>query len=1052
MKKFFAIIATFLIFISAFSGVMPISAESGDWPNAFYNSSHTNNSNGPDVPTPLMRHWSFYPEGEQLSFPVVLGDKIFVGDDVGYIYAVDKNTGQQIWRFDAEFDAPAMVGSSSVGSLVYSTMSLMNFGSSRRGRGGGGGGGRGGGGGGGGGPHPLSLHSVLPEEEQPPDSIGTLDKETGKLLWRNEYKDFSVGLPTIHEDKMVVPFIKKNSDTFDTQLACISIVDGKELWKIDYPKSFGSTKPMIFNNKVVLSAMKLEIDETTKMPVPTDPELVCLKLSDGSIIWKKADFDGNMQGWTSYENGVIYMSDVKWENTQGGGAGFVPPKSTFMALKESDASVIWKSELEGDFVIFGPPAITTHGLIIQAAFSNTYCLDKETGKTLWKVEKMPGGFALGITLACTRNQMINVRQSKISILDMVKKEVVFFEDTGMKTSMMDMKLSFPVISGDKVYVAGDRLICFGIKIIKLYSDPEILNIERIIVGEKKTRPIKVVYNDVAEISGTITTKTPWIKLSTGEYKLASQSVDVTVSAEGMEPGEYTGSIDVDASVGKISIPVKMTVVPKPAIKMVINIEDLVFTNKNPFPISGETVPGAKLTVSGRPITVGSDGKFKDEIPLKEGENRLVFDASDSKGNKATAVRMVILDDKKPRLQVSLKDNTLISEFPFTFSGQTEKGAKVKVNNNPVEVADNGEFEAVIDMLPPGPGVIAVTSEDRAGNVTKLELKVIVDTKKITISLDGFDPTSMKPMVTNTGKLTVTGKTEPGIMVTYMVIGDTEENAPVLADAEGKFKLEITIKDEGMKRVVIQAFDETGKSASQMLMVVFDKTPPEITCEIPTTVAEPKLTLKGTVSEPCMLTINAAPVQVDPKALTFETTIELKTGLNPIKFVAKDMAGNEAKLDKFVKFEAKVEVKPIVIELWLGKTTWTVNGTQETALKAAPVNTAPPLPKELAGNTYMPITEVAKALNATVDWDGKEKKVTLTQTLPSGAKKVIQVWIGKKTAVIDGVETQIDSKGKLYPAIVAGKTMLPLRFAGTSLGCNVDYHAADKRITLTFMAK
>lgn len=1051
MKKFFAIVASFLIFISALSGVMPIGAESGDWPHAFYDPSHTNNNNGPDVPTPLMRYWSFYPEGDQLMFPIVLGEKIIVGDDVGYVYAINKTTGQQIWRFDTEIETPAMVGSSTNGSIVFSNISMMNYGSGRGGRRGGGGGGGGGGRGGGGG-HPLSLFSALPEEEPISDIIGALDKETGKQLWKNEYKDISVGLSTIFEDKIIAPFIRRNNDTFDSKLACISAVDGKELWKIDYPKSFASTKPTVFNGKIILSAMKLEIDETTQMPIATDPELVCLSLTDGSIIWKKTDFEGNMQGWTTYENGVLYMSDVKWENTQGGGRGFVPPKSTFMALRESDASVIWKSELEGDFVIFGPPAITSHGLIIQAAFSNTFCLDKETGKVLWKVEKMPGGFSVGITFACTRNQMINVRQSKLSIVDMLKKEVVFSDDTGMKSSMMEMRMSFPVVSGDKVYVAGDRLTCFGIKVIKLYSDPEMLNIERVTVGEKKTRTIKVVYNDVAEISGTITTKTPWIMLSTNEYKLASQSVDVTVSAEGMEPGEYTGAIDVDASVGKISIPVKMTVVPKPAIKLLVNIEDLVFTNKNPFPITGETVPGAKLTVSGRPITVGSDGKFKDEIPLKEGENRLVFDATDSKGNKATAVRMVILDDKKPRLQVSLKDNTIISEFPFTFSGQTEKTAKVKVNNNPVEVADNGEFEAVIDMLPAGPGVIAITSEDRAGNVAKLELKVVVDTKKITIALDGFDPTSMKPMVTNTGKLTITGKTDPGIMVTYMVIGDTDENAPVLADGEGNFKLEITIKEEGMKRVVIQAFDESGKSASQMIMVMYDKTPPEITCEIPTTVAEPKLTLKGTVSEVCMLTINGAPVQVDPKALTFETTIELKTGLNPIKIVAKDMAGNEAKLDKFVKYEVKVEVKPIVIELWLGKTTWMVNGTEQAPLKAAPVNTAPPLPQELAGNTYMPITEVAKALNATVEWDGKEKKVTLTQTLPSGAKKVIQVWIGKKTAVIDGVETPIDSKGKLYPAIVAGKTMLPLRFAATALGCNVDFHTQEKKITLTFMAK
>lgn len=1043
MKKFFAVIASFLIFISALSGIMPIGAESGDWPHTFYDASHTNCNNGPDVPTPLMRYWSFYPEGEQLMFPIVLGDKIFVGDDIGYIYSVNKTTGQEVWRYNSGVETPAMVGSSSNGTIVFSNISMMNFGAGGRRRGGGGGG-RGGGGGGG---HPLSI---VEEEPPPADIIGVLEKDTGKLIWKNEYKDLSVGLPTIFEDKIILPLIKRNSTTYESMLACISTTDGKEQWKIDYPKSFASTKPTVVNGKIFLSAMKIEIDENTQMPKAVDPELVCLNLSNGSVIWKKTDFDGNMQGLSTYDNGKIFISDIKFE--QSSGRGFAPPKTSFLGLKESDGSTIWKTELEGDFVVGGAPAVTSYGLIVQAFMSNTFCLDKETGAILWQVENMPGGFCFGMTFACTRNQMINVRQSKLSIVDLVKKEVVFAEDTGMKSSMMEMKMAFPVVSGDKVYVSGDRLTCFGIKIIKLYSDPEMLSIERITVGEKKTRAIKIVYNDVAEINGTIKTATPWITLSASEYKLASQSVDVTVSAEGLAPGEYTGTIEVDASVGKLSIPVKMNVVPKPPIKLQINIEDVVVTNKNPFPVTGETVPGAKLTVSGRPIAVGTDGKFKDDIPLKEGPNKLVFEATDSKNNKATAIRTVVFDDKKPRLQVSLKEGTLIAELPYTFTGQTERGSKLKVNDNPIEVADNGEFEAVLDTLPPGPNTIKITSEDKAGNISKLEIHVTVDTKIINITLDNFDPKTMMPFTTNTGKVTVTGTTEPGIMLTYMVFGESEENAPVFADDQGKFKLEITIKDEGTSRVVIQAISESGKTASQMIIVIYDKTPPEITCEIPTTVAESKLTVKGTVSEFCMLTINGAPLQIDPKALAFETTIELKTGLNPIKIVARDMAGNETKLDKFVKFEAKVEVKPIVIELWLGKTTWTINGAEQAPLKAAPVSTSPPLPKDLAGNTYMPITEVAKALNATVEWDGKEKKVTLTQTLPSGVKKVIQVWIGKKTATIDGVETPIDSKGKLYPAIVSGKTMLPLRFAATALGCNVDYHIQEKKITLTFIAK
>ena len=89
------------------------------------------------------------------------------------------------------------------------------------------------------------------------------------------------------------------------------------------------------------------------------------------------------------------------------------------------------------------------------------------------------------------------------------------------------------------------------------------------------------------------------------------------------------------------------------------------------------------------------------------------------------------------------------------------------------------------------------------------------------------------------------------------------------------------------------------------------------------------------------------------------------------------------------------------------------------------------------------------LGVEVQWDGKEKRVTLIQKLDTGTKK-IELWIGRKTAKIDGKEIFIDSKTKkLYPTIVGGKTLLPLRFVGDALGADVQYEAAEKKITLTY---
>jgi hypothetical protein len=177
-------------------------------------------------------------------------------------------------------------------------------------------------------------------------------------------------------------------------------------------------------------------------------------------------------------------------------------------------------------------------------------------------------------------------------------------------------------------------------------------------------------------------------------------------------------------------------------------------------------------------------------------------------------------------------------------------------------------------------------------------------------------------------------------------------------------------------------------------------------------------------------------------------VELKPGLNSIIIKATDLVGNISKLEGFTKFEDATQVQTVVIKLWVDKQDMTING-KAIKLAVAPTTSSPPLPKQLAGSTYMPIREVAEALFASVGWDAKEQKVTLTQKTPDGKTKIIELWIGKKLAKIDGKEINIDSQGKLYPTIVQGKTMLPLRFVGEALGAKVEWDGKTKMITLTF---
>lgn len=98
----------------------------------------------------------------------------------------------------------------------------------------------------------------------------------------------------------------------------------------------------------------------------------------------------------------------------------------------------------------------------------------------------------------------------------------------------------------------------------------------------------------------------------------------------------------------------------------------------------------------------------------------------------------------------------------------------------------------------------------------------------------------------------------------------------------------------------------------------------------------------------------------------------------------------------------------------------------------------------SNRTLLPITYAALPLGVQVDWNQKEQKVTLTR---SG--KVIELWVGKNTATINGQKQNIDTNTKVVPTVVNGRTMLPLSFVAQALDCQVDWDAANQEVKITY---
>ncbi len=113
----------------------------------------------------------------------------------------------------------------------------------------------------------------------------------------------------------------------------------------------------------------------------------------------------------------------------------------------------------------------------------------------------------------------------------------------------------------------------------------------------------------------------------------------------------------------------------------------------------------------------------------------------------------------------------------------------------------------------------------------------------------------------------------------------------------------------------------------------------------------------------------------------------------------------------------------------------------------PMSTPPTIKN---GRSFLVIRYITEVLNAEIMWEGTEKKVTIA----TKDENVIELWIGKPVAKVNGEEVQIDADdNEVVPFISEGRTLLPLRFVSESLGANdVLWDGTERSITLLWEEK
>lgn len=99
----------------------------------------------------------------------------------------------------------------------------------------------------------------------------------------------------------------------------------------------------------------------------------------------------------------------------------------------------------------------------------------------------------------------------------------------------------------------------------------------------------------------------------------------------------------------------------------------------------------------------------------------------------------------------------------------------------------------------------------------------------------------------------------------------------------------------------------------------------------------------------------------------------------------------------------------------------------------------------AGRTVVPIRFVVQPLGAGVEWSQPDQKVTITFN-----GKIVELWVGKCVAHVNGVDVMIDATD---PAVVPintpeGRVMMPVRFITETLGCDVAWDAVLREVKIT----
>lgn len=313
--------------------------------------------------------WTFRTGGTVRGTPAVAGNRIYVGSGDGRLYALDRDTGAEIWRLDAGSPVqcvPAVEG----GRVFFTTRS----------------------------------GSVLAVSAS--DGAVLWRVETGALIpfpWGREGWDYWTGSPTVVGGRVIV-------GSGDGVVRALDAGTGAELWQVSTGGRIRAT-PAVREDLVVIGSF--------------DGKLYALNLEDGAVRWTFATEGASMESseW-GFDRRSIQSSAAVVDGTVYVGAR----DANLYAVDLASGQERWRTNDNTAWVISSP---AVHEGVVYSATSSSaisYAVDAATGEELWRTRM--GGPVFGSPAVVGETVVTTDLGGWISVLDRTDGTVLWRYRTG----------------------------------------------------------------------------------------------------------------------------------------------------------------------------------------------------------------------------------------------------------------------------------------------------------------------------------------------------------------------------------------------------------------------------------------------------------------------------------------------------------------------------------------------------------------------------------------------------------------------------------------------